>query len=471
MSEEKEVVDVPLVESKEEIENNVKESPEEKASDESSILHDNCDEELDGMASEEKPLLPDESKETANASEDIVEIRKPMKGDWQFIFLTIPMFMGYASLFSMQQYLKKQLFVTDDQATTYSMAYSLLYWGNLIFRAAHNYVWIFCNAYWRVIISFISMVIAQILLIITMSISWSPLKNNLCIAFFIYAFGGIGIGTFEANILNVANGVSARAHSLAVIGIPCGVNIVTIGAYLLIAAAGEAIGYPMACIVVYSIILAFMVYGFVIMLVFVPNHETPESKLQRSIKYLPEAFCHWKEWGWKVFPNAICMMFNMFTVSAFSPGMILYEFDDSIPIKFCGLEINRGTFQIIFGCFTFIGDFFSRIAFKKVKHIFPAYFLLFNALGVGLVFTGIPEAIVFVSLLVMWGNGCLYIQSSNWIKKITEGTNYNLAAYSFWLFVGDMGSVIASMCLQDLVKGVCVNLKTPSYNPCPYYVG
>lgn len=67
-----------------------------------------------------------------------------------------------------------------------------------------------------------------------------------------------------------------------------------------------------------------------------------------------------------------------------------------------------------------------------------------NLTGVLMVISGVTEVMMFGNFFIMFSNGIIYDQTSRLIKEVTKGTNWNLISYSFWLFVGDCGSVAAS---------------------------
>lgn len=59
------------------------------------------------------------------------------------IFVTMPVFMGYAALFSLQHKVKAVYGIPDDSSSRsrlFSVGVSFLYLGNLIFRFAHNII-------------------------------------------------------------------------------------------------------------------------------------------------------------------------------------------------------------------------------------------------------------------------------------------------------------------------------------------
>lgn len=413
------------------------------------------------------------------------------KKNLKFIMVTIPMFMGYACNFNLQRYLKEALYVDSG---TFSVAYGFLYMGNLLFRFFHNYFWIFTKPFWRIIIAYSSMCLSLICMIIAQVVTWNPESNNSWLAFFTFAFGGIGIGTFESNVLNVMSLVSPGARYFAVMGIPIGVNTITIFSFLVIAALSDVMTPGHVCIIFFGFVIACMIIAAIILFVYVPHgsfiakknyvnldtesqvntqKESAENDLTTSVTYLPEAFRNYKQWLPHVLPNALSMCANMFTVSEFAPGIVLYTINSSRDVKCFGITMKADYYRCIFGVFTFLGDFLSRLIFEKVRTIFPPLFLFLNMAGVLMVISGVPEVMIFGNFLIMFSNGIIYVQSSRHIKEVTKGTNWNLAGYSFWLFVGDCGSVIASFTQQSLVKGICVDLrddiKGAGWDPCPYY--
>jgi len=173
--------------------------------------------------------------------------------------------------------------------------------------------------------------------------------------------------------------------------------------------------------------------------------EDSANDMTTSIHYLPNAFKNFREWLPSVLPNAISMCCNMFTVSQFAPGIVLYTVNNNRDVKVFGMWMKADYYRVIFGVFTFLGDFVSRLIFEKIKYIFPPLFLFMNMAGALMVISGIPEVMIFGNFLIMFSNGIIYVQTSRWVKESTVGTSWNLAAYSFWLFVGDAGSVVASL--------------------------
>ncbi|KAH0574369.1 Major facilitator superfamily protein [Spironucleus salmonicida] len=399
-----------------------------------------------------------------------LEPRKNLK----FILVTIPMFMGYATCFNLQRYLKESAFIESFQ---FSYPYSFLYMGNLLFRLLHNFFWMFTTPYWRILISLFFMICAELFQILAQILPFSEKSNNVWIAYLTYACGGIGIGTFESNVMSVMSLVSPGARYFAVLGIPVGINIITIGSFFFIEILSPILSNSVTCIIIFGTTIAMCLVASFVLLRYVPHQnfiQTAELRAQTptsSPMYLWNSFRHYRTWLVQLVPSAVAMMVNMFTVSQFAPGIALYTIASSSTVRFLGADVKADYFRSICGIFTFVGNFASRLLFEKVRFIFPPILCCLNVVGAIFVILGSSELIVLGSFIIMFSDGIIYVQSSKLIKKITEETDWNLSAFSFWLFVGDCGSVIASFTQQSMVKFICgwIQEKSTSWNFCPYY--
>jgi len=149
-------------------------------------------------------------------------------------------------------------------------------------------------------------------------------------------------------------------------------------------------------------------------------------------------------WLPKIMWNCLALLLDMFCVSLFGPGVMLYIYDQKY-IQFPwfhGSLPNDVLFAIYEGGF-FLGDSLSRRIFYQTRLIFPLLFLLFAILGIGGALSNISFFIPFCGFLVAFCNGSIYSQTTRTIDTRVD-EKYNLIAFSFWLFVGDIGSVIGS---------------------------
>ena len=393
-----------------------------------------------------KKALLEEFQSAENRDEvsgEKLEKEDPSKGTSvvrQIIFVTMPVFMGYAALFSLQHKVKASYGIPDDNSSRsrlFSIAVSFLYLGNLIFRFAHNLIFFCVTPRYRVINAMISMMLALSVLLGPVMVGRS---QNLAWVFLSYSLGGVSIGSFEANLLSSITPLGHRTKLWATIGIPFGVSSITIGAF-----AAMALGVTAEAIYAVTIVclfLAIFVFSFCIPYHHVENNSDSFGAFVQNLK-------EYRMWLPKIKWHALALALDMCCVSVFSPGVMLYVFDNpkGVPL-WHGLYVNHDAFFAVYNFFTFIGETISRkLAYTDKKDRPVLYFLIFSFLGLGInVFCGAknfgllcPLAAMFVFL----GNGAIYNYTCKFIDSNVE-KEHNLTACSFWLFVGDLGSTTGS---------------------------
>lgn len=115
------------------------------------------------------------------------------------------------------------------------------------------------------------MSISEVLQLLTQCFEWDANKNNSWMAFLVFACGGVGIGTFESNVLNVMSLVSPGARYFSVIGIPVGVNVITIFSFLIIAGLDGILKAGYVCVIIFCLTIAMMIVATIILFVYVPH--------------------------------------------------------------------------------------------------------------------------------------------------------------------------------------------------------
>ena len=120
-------------------------------------------------------------------------------------FITISVFMGYASLVVVQHKLYDQYklnhngYLSNEEKSLFEHGTSLIYVGNLLFRLLHNLVFGMFTPRNRVIISLLSITISMLLLSFVYFVINS---QNVAWVYVCYLIGGMGVGSFEANLLS-----------------------------------------------------------------------------------------------------------------------------------------------------------------------------------------------------------------------------------------------------------------------------
>jgi|EP01046_Picozoa_sp_COSAG06_P034661 hypothetical protein len=163
------------------------------------------------------------------------------------IFVTIGMFSGYASLNLLQHHLMDVmrgnimkanaqqwpvagLGPEADWETSFKHAAATNYIGNLTFRIAHNFFFACLLPRHRVYISLFAMTAAMSLL----GVGCYVLDGtSLAWVYLAYGFGGIGIGTFESNLLSSISSLGHDTKVWAIIGMPVGFVSISVVGFLL----------------------------------------------------------------------------------------------------------------------------------------------------------------------------------------------------------------------------------------------
>jgi|TARA_B110000090_G_scaffold94412_1_gene106518 hypothetical protein len=134
------------------------------------------------------------------------------------IICVIPLFMGYACLFSLQGKIKDAYGITTHSAKfdQFGNAVSFLYMGNLVFRFAHN-IFFFCfSPRIRVLIAMLCMVASLNLLL--WGVFVCKLTHTLAWVYGAYGLGGVAVGSFEANLLSSITPLGHQTKLWATLG-------------------------------------------------------------------------------------------------------------------------------------------------------------------------------------------------------------------------------------------------------------
>ena len=262
---------------------------------------------------------------------------------------------------------------------------SFLYLGNLCFRLLHNVIFGWLAPRNRVIVSILSLFLSMTILVL---VSFIPAMHKLTLAwvFIAYGLGGLGIGTFEANLLCTITPLGSKTKMWAILAIPFGIVMITIGAFVLLQ-VGVYAGYIWAGVAV-CLLLSIFVYIFRI---YSDSVKIP-AKDNINLLTIADFWQHIKEikfWGKtigkkvyfffvaskltrKIVWYCVANIFDMFCVSVFSPGVILYIYDKAdVTFKWTHTSIPTYWFFAIYDgsylhSFFFHHPIFSEILFSRI---------------------------------------------------------------------------------------------------------
>jgi len=360
------------------------------------------------------------------------------------VFTTMPVFMGYSGMIVLQDKLKNRLDIKtgSDDAYVFGVAVSFLYLGNLIFRLMHNILFSWLKPRQRVMISYCSMVIATL----TIGIPYFICDmKHLFFVFVAYLVSGVGIGTFESNLISCLTPLGHETKSWAVVGIPLGFNLISIGSFLLFIIWPDSIALQAS---VYMFIACMNVVGLLVYIKFIPNVEFEGTTT--TISLFVEDLKKFREWLPIVWKHCFALIIDMFSVSIFS-AIALYIFDvDEVPLwPRSTTHLPKNAFSMIYYIFSFLGDFTSRrIAYRDHLRN-PIFFLVLSVIGAGMILSKTALIAPLGMFCVMFANGSIYAQTTKYVDIHVE-KHYNLMALSVWLFIGDVGSFVGAQITQPL---------------------
>eukprot|EP01029_Cantina_marsupialis_P014300 TRINITY_DN315_c0_g6_i1.p1 TRINITY_DN315_c0_g6~~TRINITY_DN315_c0_g6_i1.p1 ORF type:complete len:450 (+),score=137.11 TRINITY_DN315_c0_g6_i1:99-1448(+) len=384
-----------------------------------------------------------------------LQISLPKKVEKEYkkiIFCVIPVFCAYAVLFSMQRKLKAIFGISDDDTSAsdeWSFAISFLYMGNLVFRFAHNIIFSAFSARARVYISMCALTAAMLTIYFGVFVFGNRSINLIMAA---YSLGGMGIGTYEANMFSSITPLGAKTKLWASFGIPCGVTGICFGAFMLMS-WGVDFHYfyiAVACALIASMLLLAMK---------IPNVNIASK--DESIKVFWKNICSIREWFPSIWKHSGIMILNMFSLSLLCPGVMLYIFDGKTVSLLPGghWTISNDTFFALYNLATFFGGSSGRKVAYSTKNVRSPFFTFITLILASLVgFLVAPELPILAPLagfLALFSNGFLYNLTCRNIDT-NVNNDFNLIALSCWLLLGDLGSIAGTNAMphiRELIGG------------------
>lgn len=354
---------------------------------------------------------------------------------WEGFFVNLPMFCGYAALFGLQHEIKSKLAISDDDVDAtraFGIACSFLYIFNLIFRFSHNVVFGFLGPRGRAFMAMLSMMASMLVIAGPIFILEFTSINWVVLA---YGLGGVAVGTFEANFLCCLTPLGHETKHVAITAIPVGITTVLVGGFF-------AMGPPLSVSAtgIYVAVAVGIGLGMLIFAVCIPHiNATSQPGLRQFIAEARQ----WREWLPLIWHLPVATAIDMFTLSAFSPGLALYIWDQKTVEVMPGFVVPTHTFFAIYNTCNMFGGITGRVLSYKLKPRHPVLYSLFNLFGAFLILQKIPILAPLSTFIVMMGDGLIYGSITRRIDA-TVPKEFNLIALSFWLFVGDFGSVLGS---------------------------
>eukprot|EP01117_Protostelium_nocturnum_P011192 TRINITY_DN4064_c0_g1_i5.p1 TRINITY_DN4064_c0_g1~~TRINITY_DN4064_c0_g1_i5.p1 ORF type:complete len:304 (-),score=43.35 TRINITY_DN4064_c0_g1_i5:400-1311(-) len=259
--------------------------------------------------------------------------------------------------------------------------------------------------------------------------------------FVAYFLAGSAVGTFESNLLV---SVGSQNKFWSILGIPIGVNMITIGGFLLLA-QGVFCGW-----IFLGSLVAVLVGMFIFSIRIFPASVGSSNLTLRDLLFQVKNF---RKWLPKIAIHsgalACCRVFG----ALFNPGVLLYIYSSQyINFTLYHRTLLKFYFFVIYNSTFFIGDMAGRQIMYNRKIVFPFLFLLFPLVGATMALLPWAEIAVISGFFIQLANGCIYAQSTRHIEAKVD-PKYSLISFSVWLFLGDIGSIIGTNSIQWVAMG------------------
>ncbi|CAJ1348365.1 unnamed protein product [Effrenium voratum] len=361
------------------------------------------------------------------------------------MIVMLSMFQGYASMVGpLQSAYKHELGISHgtNAAHIFTQAAVGVHYGKLVARLGHNVFFYCLSPRTRVIIAMFCMLVGVAippLLVFTLKWHW------VYSVFFSYVLSGLGLGIFEVTFLSVITPLGKATKSWAIIGAPAGFATINILGLTL-----TSFGIP--TVLLYWYIVACIPFGICLFMKFSPTEKT-ELRTANFAVSLKQA----GTWMPGMVPFFAAQFLSHFAMENW-PAIFYMFHPPKVPLFDSQSEENLmdwGQFFAITYIFIFLGDSISRrIAMylatpslaRRLMYLGGAMALII--IGLYLESLAIAIVIPLAIFLIFWGNGTIYGLTNNHVDKEVP-REHNLASYSFWCFIGDLGAIIGGILVEN----------------------
>ncbi|CAE7230370.1 unnamed protein product [Symbiodinium sp. CCMP2456] len=362
------------------------------------------------------------------------------------LLVMLSMFQGYASMVGpLQSAYKHRLGISTDgtsAAHAFTQAAVAVHYGKLIARLGHNVVFARLSPWTRVVIAMCFMFVGitiPTLLVFTLGWSW---VGSVFIA---YMLSGLGLGIFEVTFLSVITPMGRATKAWAIVGAPAGFATINI-----LGLTASSFGLEM--VYIYWYILFCLPLGLFLFTRLAPRGNT-ELKTANFAASLLQA----RHWMPGMVPFFVAQFLSHFAMENW-PAIFYMFHPPYVPLfnpKSDQHLMKWGQFFAVTYFFIFLGDSISRrIAIYLStpslyrRLVFLGLAMACIALGLYLESLAIAIIIPIAIFLVFWGNGTIYGLTAHHVDKHVP-SEHNLASYSFWCFVGDLGAVLGGILVDS----------------------
>ncbi|CAE7806129.1 unnamed protein product [Symbiodinium sp. CCMP2456] len=358
----------------------------------------------------------------------------------------LSMFQGYASMVGpLQSAYKHKLGISTDgtaAAHAFTQAAVGVHYGKLIARLGHNVIFACLSPWTRVVIAMCFMFLGvTIPTFLVFTLGWDWVGS----VFIAYMLSGLGLGIFEVTFLSVITPLGRATKAWAIVGCPMGFATINI-----LGLTASSFGVEMVYIFYY--ILACLPIGMALFCRLAPRGST-ELKTANFSASLLQA----RRWMPGMIPFFAAQFLSHFAMENW-PAIFYMFHPPMVPLFDPHSEqhlMKWGQFFAVTYVFIFLGDSISRriaiyMSTPSLRRRLAYLGVAMALIGIGLYLESLAIAIVIpvAIFLVFWGNGTIYGLTANHVDKHIP-SEHNLASYSFWCFVGDLGAILGGILVDN----------------------
>eukprot|EP01045_Picozoa_sp_COSAG04_P018654 COSAG04_NODE_1741_length_5729_cov_3.082416_4_plen_422_part_00 len=246
----------------------------------------------------------------------------------QVIIVTIGMFSGYAALSLLQHHLMGVMEKNMPTDTTKDAKTHFEDWfkhaatcnlvGNFIFRIGHNFFFACVRPRYRVYIALTAMLVAHLIIAIFLYVLEHTEWWIVVVAYFI---GGIGVGTFESNLLSCITPLGHDTKTWAILGMPVGFMSISVVGFLL--RSPPPIGANLPVVYLHFAVAVACVIGMAVFCFTIPDQHQEGHKFSEFV----DGLRYWNQWLPTIAPHCIALMIQMYAVTFFT-SFPFYVYND-----------------------------------------------------------------------------------------------------------------------------------------------